>query len=282
MPITQEEIIHYYDDCEKHYRWFWNLDRSLAMHAGFWDSSTKTLAEALEKENQVLAHMARIQATDHVLDAGCGVGGSSIYLANRFGCHVTGITLSEKQVQSAQNHAKKHCSSEKRPHFLVNDFCQTTFDDQTFDVVWGIESVCHAPCKKQFLQEAHRLLKPGGRLIIADAFLTKTRYTPKEQQMMDKWLRGWGVAEIENDVRFDVYLKEVGFSKIHFTNMTASITPSSRRLHWLAYPALALDRMTRWLGFSTACNTENLVSAYIQYKALSKQLWKYGIFYAEK
>ena len=77
----KQKIIQYYETCEGNYRNWWDLDRSLAMHAGFWDAKTKTLHEALINENKILASIAHIKAGDYVLDAGCGVGGSSIYLA---------------------------------------------------------------------------------------------------------------------------------------------------------------------------------------------------------
>ena len=93
------EIIQYYNTCESDYRMFWDLDRSMAMHAGFWDETTRTLTDALKRENEILAEYAQIKSHEKVLDAGCGVGGSSIFLAQHYGCKVTGITLSAHQVE---------------------------------------------------------------------------------------------------------------------------------------------------------------------------------------
>ena len=282
MVVTQREIIQYYDECETHYRWLWNLDTSLAMHAGFWDATTKTLAEALERENQVLAEIAKIKASDHVLDAGCGVGGSSLYLAKKIGCHVTGITLSAKQVETATDIAQKRMPEGNRPHFLVRDYCQTGFPAESFDVIWGIESVCHAPSKKDFLTEANRLLRKGGRIVIADAFLTKKWYVKKEQEIMDNWLRGWGVDALEREVDFAEHLQDLGFGKIHFSDMTQQVIPSSKRLYLYAIPTMGISKFCEWFGMSSPRLTSNLVSAYYQYKAIKNRLWNYGVFYAEK
>jgi cyclopropane fatty-acyl-phospholipid synthase-like methyltransferase len=60
--------------------------------------------------NEVMIETAEIKSTDKVLDAGCGVGGSSIFMANKIGCNVTGISLSEKQiVQATAMQKRKNC-----------------------------------------------------------------------------------------------------------------------------------------------------------------------------
>ena len=80
LPL-RHAVVRYYERCETDYRWLWDLDRSLAMHVGIWDAHTRTLREALARQNEILAEHAAIGAGDRVLDAGCGVGGSAIFLA---------------------------------------------------------------------------------------------------------------------------------------------------------------------------------------------------------
>ena len=58
----------------------------MGLHYGIWDYTTKTLAEAIINTNRQLAFLGKVSATDKVLDAGCGVGGSAIFLAKYFGC----------------------------------------------------------------------------------------------------------------------------------------------------------------------------------------------------
>jgi tocopherol O-methyltransferase len=99
--MRSDQIIYYYDSCETDYRLFWDLAYSQAMHAGYWDENTKTLRDALHRENEILAERAQIKPGEQVLDAGCGIGGSSLYLAQTHQCQVTGITLSAKQVETA-------------------------------------------------------------------------------------------------------------------------------------------------------------------------------------
>src|SRR6185503_13286802 len=90
---SKSQIVDYYEQSEIDYRLVWHLSSQRAMHYGFWGKTARTLARALHNENKTLAALAHVTRQDHVLDAGCGVGGSSLYLAREFGCQVTGISL---------------------------------------------------------------------------------------------------------------------------------------------------------------------------------------------
>lgn len=283
MSSKNQEIVHYYEECETHYRIFWDLDHSLAMHAGFWDASTKNLRQALERENAILAKIANITPQDRVLDAGCGVGGSALYLARHIGCHVTGITLSEKQRQQAERHgAQRLTANTPLPTFYVMDFTCTDFPNESFDVVWGVESICHAANKEDFVKEAFRLLKPGGRLIMADAFQVKHEMEAQESHWMRTWLKGWGVEALESEEAFQHYLKKAGFHSVAFLDMTSQVLPSSKRLYFYSYPGLVMAKMNQWVFKGSPLHATNLMSARYQYKTLRKGLWKYGVFSAHK
>lgn len=281
MESNKSAIVDYYDLCESDYRMFWDLDRSLAMHAGFWDETTKTLQDALRRENEVLAEYAKISKTDRVLDAGCGVGGSSIFLAKHYGCRVNGITLSTKQVEKARAFSVRE-GVESLVTFDVRDFCRTGFPDASFDVVWGLESVCHAEDKSEFVKEAMRLLKPGGRLMVADGFAAKKTYTDSEYQKMQKWVRGWGVDRLETVSDFEGHLRRYGFQDIVYRDMTKFVLPSSKRLHLISFPALVFSKVGEWIGMRQKIQTDNIIGAYYQYITLKSQLWHYGVFCATK
>ena len=101
-----------------------------------------------------------------ILDVGCGIGGSTLYLADRFKAQATGITLSPVQAQRAIERAQAAGLSEKT-QFRVADALEMPFEANTFDLVWSLESGEHMPNKIKFLQECYRVLKPGGTLIMA-------------------------------------------------------------------------------------------------------------------
>lgn len=279
--ITHRQIVDYYDTCDIDYRLIWNLDKSYAMHFGYWDEKVKNFSQSLERENEILAEKTKVKSSDVVLDAGCGVGGSSIFLAKKFGCKVIGITLSKRQAEQAAKNAERSGVT-SNTEFLVMDFEDITFTDEKFDVVWAIESACHANSKKKFLEGINRILKPNGRLIIADGFAFKEDYDDSEKDIMQEWLSGWGVNFLETINDFDKFLAEAGFQKISFSDITNHVMPSSKRLYRYSLPAIFFGKIAEFLKIRTKIQTCNIVAARYQHKALLKNLWKYGIFYAEK
>lgn len=281
QAISRERIIAYYDQSEIDYRMVLHLDQCLALHFGYWDETTHSLRAALARENQVLAELARPDAASAVLDAGCGVGGSAIFLAKAYGCKVTGITLSARQVTVAGRNAERHGVA-ALTSFQERDFCNTGFEGQSFDIVWAIESVCHAENKADFVREAYRVLKPGGRLVLADGFCAKEDYAPAEQAMMEKWLAGWGANSLETPGQFQALLAEAGFKNIAFNDVTRNVYPTSKRLYWASFPGMFFGKILEWLGLRTSLQTGNVIAARYQHLCLRKNLWRYGMVFAEK
>jgi MPBQ/MSBQ methyltransferase len=103
-----------------------------------------------------------------VLDVGCGFGGTSRYLARMLGpnAEVTGITLSPKQVKRATELAVKQETPNAK--FMVEDALEmSSFPDNSFDIVWACESGEHMPDKKKYIEQMMRVLKPGGKFVMA-------------------------------------------------------------------------------------------------------------------
>ncbi|SRR5258708_2638687 len=100
--MKNEEIAKYYDETTPWYGYFWYLNsESYALHIGLWDKSTKSFSEALQNTNRFMASQAKITSNSKILDAGCGIGGSSFWLAKNIGAHVTGISISKSQIKKA-------------------------------------------------------------------------------------------------------------------------------------------------------------------------------------
>ncbi len=128
MQLTNyhKNIVDYYAESENAYKDSWDLNNSLAIHYGYWDDKVKNFPQSLLRMNEVMMEAAEIRSTDKVLDAGCGIGGSSIFLAQKIGCSVTGIGLSERQVYKAKELAIGKKVDEK-VDFRVMNYCATKF-----------------------------------------------------------------------------------------------------------------------------------------------------------
>jgi tocopherol O-methyltransferase len=137
------------------------------IHHGYYeDGAAFSAVEAQERLLDRLVELAKLVAGQRILDVGCGMGGSSLYLSNHLGGCVTGISLSSRQISMAGE--KAGSLARGRVEFLVEDaLAMDSLPDQGFDVVWSLESCEQFFDKPAFLREAHRVLRPGGKLVLA-------------------------------------------------------------------------------------------------------------------
>jgi cyclopropane fatty-acyl-phospholipid synthase-like methyltransferase len=280
MKSVNSEVEKYYDDAQTLYNLFWSR---YALHYGFWDKDTKKLSEAIDNTNRFVSELLGLQKDDFVLDAGCGVGGSSIFMARNFGVKTVGIALSQKQIKQA----RKHVTGMGLGHlvdFEVMDFCRTKFKDNTFTKILGIESACYAHNKLDFLKEAYRILKPGGKIVIADGFLSKSRLSRKESEIYNKCIIGWGGDEDTHLLHRDGFkgdLMRAGFRNINFFDKTDQVIRSSQRMArygYLAFPFTFLLSKFRLIPKHFHLHT---IACLNQRKAFHR-FALYGVFVAEK
>ncbi|NJL82781.1 MAG: methyltransferase domain-containing protein [Chloroflexaceae bacterium] len=115
---------------------------------------------------EALLSWAGVSRAACLVDVGCGIGGSTLYLAEKFTAKGIGITLSPVQSGRAEQRAVA-AGLAGLVRFEVADALAMPFAPNSFDLVWSLESGEHMPDKARFLQECFRVLKPGGTLVMA-------------------------------------------------------------------------------------------------------------------
>lgn len=280
MQFTNRDIADYYNQTLVHYKKWWKLDDVLSVHYGMWEENTKNFSEALTNTNRVLMYIAEVNEDARILDAGCGVGGSSFFLAKEKNAQVTGITLSEKQLEYA-NSKNDELGLNSLVEFKLEDYTKTSFKPSTFDLIWAIESLTSAPDKSKFAKEAFRILKPGGKLIIADYF-KPTNEKADPNRWLEKWQNCWSLAVIEKEKTYIARFEQEKFKLIKNLDVTKKIIPTAK-IMYRSYLMGALPSViyNAFHNTSRFAKTHYLSGKY-QYKALKAGLWEYRILLFEK
>lgn len=276
-----QAIAEYYDRSYRDYRILLRITKHWGMHFAYYDASHRRMDEAILNTNRILAEFADIKPGERVLDVGCGVGGSAVWLAKNRNAEVTGITIVESQCQKAREVARKKGVSDKTV-FYVRDMRDTGFPSNSFDVVWAIESVCHAEVKADFLKEAYRVLRPGGRFVMADGFQREAPLTGNEKKMMEKWFDGWAVPNLATIRGFVWDMERLGFRRIQHKNATENVMPFSRFLYRWGLVGYPVSKFLEMLRLRTKIETGNVIAAIWQYRTLRRGFWTYQLIYAEK
>jgi len=281
-PEVQETVNEYYDECQVDYSMMWGTNEHLSMHFGYHDDEHKSLNDAVINLTRVIADKAGVKQGDRILDAGCGVGGSAIWLAENRGASVDGVNINEMQIRKARRGATEH-GVDDSVAFHARDYTDTPFDDSSFDVVWAVESVCHTDDETKFLREARRLLKNDGVLVVADGFLNKPRgeMSGDEQKGVEDMLEGMAAPSLATVDEFREMLVSEGFREVEFENKYDSVLPSARKIYRMTVITYPIARLLRLLRIRSETQTKHLSAAYQQYKMLKKGVWIHGLFYAQ-
>jgi len=161
-----EKIRVFYDKSSQIWERVWGEH----MHHGYYGPDGRARVASPREAQRVLIERllewSGVRQAEAILDVGCGIGGSSLVLADRYRAAVSGITLSPVQRERASERARQEGAGD-RVTFAVADAMAMPFEANRFDLVWSLESGEHMPDKRRFLQECLRVLRPGGRLVLA-------------------------------------------------------------------------------------------------------------------
>ena len=279
--MSQQDIIKYYEDCDIDYRTIWGTDVNYGLHYGFYDRDHRNHHQAVLNQNRVLADKAGIKPGDRVLDCGCGIGGSCLWLAQNRGAECVGLNITAAQLKQARRLVKEK-NLEDKVTFYERDFCYTEFPDNSFDVVWGMEAMSYAQDKHQLVKEVFRVLKPGGRIATSDGWMNDISPNKSLDKEVCEWLDTWAVPHLAGISEFEGYLQQEGFKNIQFTDAYDMVMPSAARMFRYAALAYPAGKLMSLLRLRNDVQWGNIRGAFLQYKTLKNRAWVHGHFIAQK
>jgi MPBQ/MSBQ methyltransferase len=141
------------------------------VHLGFYGNPARRRDFRLAKDDFVhelvrWSGLDRLPPGSRILDVGCGIGGSARLLALHYGFDVLAISISPAQIARARALTPPELADHCR--FEVMDALALDLPDRGFDAVWSVEAAPHMPDKQRYVDELLRMLRPHGRLAMAD------------------------------------------------------------------------------------------------------------------
>lgn len=199
-----------------------NKGEAYSMHIGYQDDNNfpgqdESVSELMEKK---LIKDADIHNGQQILDAGCGTGTLGFEIASLYpNTKVYGIDLLDDHLRVAYQQKVNFPAV----FFSEHDYLNLAFRDNSFDRIFFCESLIHAQDKSKLLLEAHRVLKPGGKIIIADIFMLNDSLDEEDQLGLSELSEEAGIPNFENFYTFTQRLIQLNFQNILCQNITDNI-----------------------------------------------------------
>jgi ubiquinone/menaquinone biosynthesis C-methylase UbiE len=200
----------------------------LGWHYGYYEDGIKNINDAMLNMNYYIERLLDIKQNEtlNILDCGSGIGFTSIQLAKKYSkCNFYGIALTKQEIDTANDLKNKY--SVENIQFKQGTYMNSNYPDNFFDKIFALESVIYAPNKVEYLNEIYRILKPNGRIIIVDTFISKDIINSLTVNIDNYWFhRNYSKQQLLTYyVTINNFLKYLSLKKyknIETTNLTKS------------------------------------------------------------
>ncbi|MDE2785792.1 MAG: class I SAM-dependent methyltransferase [Chloroflexota bacterium] len=254
--FSERETEEYYDAEDALYRSFWDAEGSL--HWGVFESPNEpsSVAEvrdgflaACSRLNAIMLENSGIDEAARVLDLGCGNGNTATWLCRTTGAHVAGIDLSGVRIANAIESLNQVPELAPRLEFHKASATELPFADGAFSHVWSQATIYHIPDKAKTLQEAYRVLQPGGVIVFDDLTKPKPDISDEARTFVyDRLL-------FDTDFSFYSYmdaLRETGFRVLEARDLSTHLARSYSCLSQMAASGNDPERTERFAALSDA------------------------------
>lgn len=226
-----ERVIEFYEEAGMDYE---HWSSGFNMHLGFYRRGLNPFdrEKMLEQMNLEIAARLQIAPSDKafLVDLGCGAGAIARTIAKNYSNSIIkGVTLAPSQVETAARlNASKNLH--ERIEILKGDYAALPFANAAADGVWAVESACYAEgaAKENLAREMARVLKTGGRFVVADCFVKRPE--KKCNFLIERCYRAtcrnWALSEMPTLECFVAALERQGFRDIIIEDISWRVAPS--------------------------------------------------------
>ncbi|MDA3831822.1 MAG: methyltransferase domain-containing protein [Spirochaetales bacterium] len=204
------------DDAESFYSIIWGGED---IHIGLYNSETDAIFDASRRTVEKIAACLKLDESKSVLDIGAGYGGSGRYMAEKFGCSVECLNLSE-----AQNKRNRKLNNEQGLEKLVSvtdgSFENLPYKEDFYDVVWSQDAILHSGNRARVIQEAHRVMKPGGEFIFTDIMQSDDCPDGVLQPILDRI----HLATLGSPAFYRQETKKLGMEEVQFIDISEQLS----------------------------------------------------------
>jgi tocopherol O-methyltransferase len=274
-PQTARDVSGHYDELDAAYRDIWGEH----VHHGYWVSGRESPGEAAEALVHLVADRLDLRPGQQAVDIGCGYGATAGWLAEHREARVTGFTISKAQAAIARARAERV----PRLAILWRDWLDNGLDDAGFDRAYAIESSEHMVDKPRFFEEAARVLRPGGRLVVC-AWLATEQPTPREiSGLLEPICREGRLPSMGSRSEYEAMAAAASFSLLRYDDISANVRRTWAICMRRTIGRFFTDRALRRLIVSqTTRNRSFLLSLPRLWWALGNGAMRYGVFVWEK
>ncbi len=263
-----DHVADHYDELDPIYRAVWGEH----VHHGFWATGRETPAEATDALADLVGAALAPERGQKLVDIGCGYGATAARFADRLGVAVTGLTLS----------AAQHRIAAARPGaltFHLRDWLDNGLPDAAFDHGYAIESSEHMTDKPRFFAEAHRVLRPGGRLVVC-AWLAAPDPTPWQvRHLLEPICREGRLPSMGSRADYEEMARAAGFEVPSFEDVSRRVRRTWTLCATGFLKKLITDRTIRRIALGRATrNREFMLSLPRLIFAYRTGAMRYGIF----
>lgn len=215
MTTLNENIAHFYDRSSN----IWEETWGEHMHHGYYGHDGKAVKNHYQAQLDLIEELltfGQVGTPKRIVDVGCGIGGSSLYLAKKYEAEVVGLTLSPHQARRATERAKAAGMADQ-VRFMVGDALSPALQTNQYDLIWSMESGEHMADKAQFLRVSAECLRPNGTFLMATWCHRPTppALTASEQKLLRNLYRDYHLPYIISlpayaQIASDLGLTDVG------------------------------------------------------------------------